>query len=229
MHHVEGVAAARVVHVVPRIARHGAVVRQVVDAAERRVGTRLVAFRRVVVDHVQDDFDAGVVQNLDHFLELSDRSRAAHRDLTRSSARAQRSRACCSPSNCASPCRPGAGRAGKACTGMSSSAVTPKLSQMLDDGLGRHPRVRAAQVSGHLRMQPRHAAHVGLVDERFVPPDTRDGSRPLQSKAGSITAAERCERRAIAIVEATDRGWGRRAGSRTVRRPTLACRPMTLA
>ena len=68
---VERVAAAGVVAVIP-----AAVFQHVVDAvlqpfeAERRA--LLVAFGRVVEDHVEDHFDAGAVQRQHHFLELAD-------------------------------------------------------------------------------------------------------------------------------------------------------------
>jgi hypothetical protein len=72
VHHVERVAAAGEIHVVPGIARNHPVVGEIVDAAERQRGARVIAFGRVVVHHVQDHFDAGVVQILDHLLELAD-------------------------------------------------------------------------------------------------------------------------------------------------------------
>ena len=68
---VERVAAAGVVAIVL-----AAVLQHVVDAvlqplvAQRRA--LLVAFSRVVEDHVQDHLDAGGVQRADHLLELAD-------------------------------------------------------------------------------------------------------------------------------------------------------------
>ena len=72
--HVERVAAAREIHVVARVVRHQPVVRRVVDAAERERRTHLIAFGRVVVDHIEDHFDAGRVQRLHHRLEFADAS-----------------------------------------------------------------------------------------------------------------------------------------------------------
>src|SRR3984885_4013363 len=46
------------------------VVGGVVDALERQGRAEFVALGGVVVDHVQDDLDAGRVQGLDHRLEL---------------------------------------------------------------------------------------------------------------------------------------------------------------
>ncbi|MNM73230.1 hypothetical protein D3C81_849500 [compost metagenome] len=59
---VERVAAAGVVDVVAPVARHQAVVAGVVQAAPRYRRPQLVAFAGVVVDHVQDHFDAGRMQ-----------------------------------------------------------------------------------------------------------------------------------------------------------------------
>jgi len=67
---VERVAGARVVHVVLGAVVDVAVVGLVVDAAHRQRGAEVVALRRVVVDHVEDDLDAGVVQRAHHALEL---------------------------------------------------------------------------------------------------------------------------------------------------------------
>jgi hypothetical protein len=101
MHHVERVAAAGEIHVVPRIARHDPVVGEIVDAAERERRAGVIALRGVVVDHVEDHLDAGVVQILDHLLELAHHIAGARRVGSRSPAPARRNPACCSPSNCA--------------------------------------------------------------------------------------------------------------------------------
>ena len=69
---VERVAGARVVHVVLLVAVHQPVVRRVVDALEGQRGAEVVAFGGVVVHHVQDHFDAGLVQVADHGLEFLD-------------------------------------------------------------------------------------------------------------------------------------------------------------
>ena len=47
------------------------VVGAVVDAAERQRRPEMIALGRVVVDHVEDDLDAGRVQRLDRLLELA--------------------------------------------------------------------------------------------------------------------------------------------------------------
>ncbi len=70
--HVQGVAGAGEVHVVARIVLNQPVVGGVVEALERQRRPQLVAFRRMVVDHVQNDLDAVLVQRFHHRLELAD-------------------------------------------------------------------------------------------------------------------------------------------------------------
>ena len=65
---VEGVAGAGIVDVVAALVGHQAVVRGVVDAAHAQGRTQLVAFRGVVVDHVEDQLQSGVVEVRDHLL-----------------------------------------------------------------------------------------------------------------------------------------------------------------
>ena len=61
------------VHVVALIVRQRSVVGEIVDAAKGQSGTRMIALGGVVVDDIQDDLDARVVQILDHLLEFADR------------------------------------------------------------------------------------------------------------------------------------------------------------
>jgi hypothetical protein len=67
---VHGVAGPGVIDVAARLIPHQPVVRRVVDALERQRRPALVALRGVVVDHVQDDLEARVVQVRHHLLEL---------------------------------------------------------------------------------------------------------------------------------------------------------------
>jgi hypothetical protein len=69
---VEGVAGAGIVDVEALVVGHQAVVRGVVDAAHRQGRAAFVALGGVVVDHVEDHFQPGVVQVRDHLLELGD-------------------------------------------------------------------------------------------------------------------------------------------------------------
>ena len=71
--HVQRVAAAGEVEVVALILGHEPVVRCVVDAAQRQRRPEVIALGGVVVDDVENDFEAGAVQRLDHALELAHR------------------------------------------------------------------------------------------------------------------------------------------------------------
>src|SRR5262249_39525108 len=68
---VERVAGARVVDVVAGLLGMEAVVAGVVDSLEGERGSALVAFGRVIVDDVEDDFEAGIVEAFDHVFELA--------------------------------------------------------------------------------------------------------------------------------------------------------------
>ena len=96
------------------------VIGEVVDAAERQRRPELVALAGVVVDDVENDLDAGVVQALDRRLELGDRA-------VRQKARIGREK----PDRVVAPViRPARARrpvrsVTAAWTGSSSTAVTP--------------------------------------------------------------------------------------------------------
>ena len=68
---VQCVAGAGVVEVEPRVVVAQPVVGRVVDAAERQRRSSFVAFRRVVVDDVEDHLEAGGVQRAHQCLELA--------------------------------------------------------------------------------------------------------------------------------------------------------------
>jgi hypothetical protein len=65
MPQVHAVAGAGVVHVVPGFVGDEMIVRRVVEAFERERWPEMVAFRRVVVDDVEIDMEAGAVQAFD--------------------------------------------------------------------------------------------------------------------------------------------------------------------
>ena len=103
---VEAVAGAGVVHVVALVVVDQPVVRGVVDAAHRQRRAHVVALGGVVVDHVEDDLDARLVQGAHHRLELL--HLAAGRAWRWSTwGRGRRIRSCCSPSSSTGPCRSG--------------------------------------------------------------------------------------------------------------------------
>ena len=69
---VQAVPAAGVVQVAPALGVGQPVVGGVVDTPEGQRGPHVVALGGVVVDHVEDDLDARLVQRLHHRLELAD-------------------------------------------------------------------------------------------------------------------------------------------------------------
>ena len=68
--HIERVSASGEIEVVAGFVIDKSVVRMVVDTAHREGWSEMIAFRGVVVDHVQDDFDTCGVECLDRFSEL---------------------------------------------------------------------------------------------------------------------------------------------------------------
>ena len=72
VHHVERVAAARVVDVAAPVPAVEAIVGGIVDAPEAERRPEVIALGGVVVHDVQDDLDARLVERLHHRLEFSD-------------------------------------------------------------------------------------------------------------------------------------------------------------
>ena len=76
MAEVQRVPGAGVVDVVALLVGQQPVVGGVVDALERQRRAALVAFGGVVVDHVEDHLEPGVVEARHHLLELAQASSA---------------------------------------------------------------------------------------------------------------------------------------------------------
>ena len=68
--HIQTVAGAGVIHVIALIFGK-AVIIGIIDSLETEHRTEMVAFCRMVVDDIQNNFDVGLVQRLDHLLEFS--------------------------------------------------------------------------------------------------------------------------------------------------------------
>ena len=84
MLHVQRVACAGVIHVVPRRVGHAPVVAHIVDAFETQRRPEMIALRGVVIDHVHDDLDARRVKLFHHAFELRNLlPRRATRRVTR--------------------------------------------------------------------------------------------------------------------------------------------------
>ncbi len=70
---IERIAAASVIDVAAWIVELGAVIGEVIDAAKTKSRSSRVALGRVVVDDVEDDLDAGIMNGSDHLAEFFDR------------------------------------------------------------------------------------------------------------------------------------------------------------
>ena len=70
MGNVNGVAATAVIDVKTPVARQQLVIAEIVDALVAEGGPEVVAFAGVVVDDIEDDFEAGVVKAVDHVPEF---------------------------------------------------------------------------------------------------------------------------------------------------------------
>ncbi len=161
--HQQAVAGARGVVVVRPVTVDQAVVRGVVDAPEGERGALLAALGRVVVDHVEDHFEAGRVQRLHHGLELVDLLAPAAESRIRM-VRREEADGVVAPVVGQPP--------------VLQDAVLDELvdrhqlhggdaerRQVLDDrGVGE-PGVGAAQPLGDVRVGAGQTAHVRLVDD----------------------------------------------------------------
>ena len=72
MRELERIAGAGEVFVIARIVRREPVIRGVVDAAVAQRRAQMIALGGVVIDHVEDDLDAGIVQRRDGGAEIAD-------------------------------------------------------------------------------------------------------------------------------------------------------------
>jgi hypothetical protein len=139
----------------------------VVDAAPGERRAALVALAGVVVDHVEDHLDAGGVQALDHALELAHRVGAAVARLGGEEA-----------DRVVAPVvdHPALDQRAVVDERVHRQQLERGHAQRLQvvDHLRRaHPLVGALQVRGHVRVQPRIAVHVHLVDHAVVGHEVR--------------------------------------------------------
>ncbi|MDQ1176777.1 hypothetical protein QE416_001513 [Microbacterium sp. SORGH_AS 421] len=179
--HVHAVAGAGVVGVVALVVVFEAVVRLVVDAAHRQGRAHVVALGGVVVDHVEDDLDAGGVQSLDHGLELlhlltvvAGRGVGVLRGEERDGVVAPVVR---------QPLLFEGGVVDELVHRHELDRGDAELLEVLDDGGVGDAGVRATQLLGYVGVQLGEAAHVGLVDERLGVGDLRLAvARPVEER-----------------------------------------------
>ena len=98
--------------------------------------------------------------------------------------------------------RRGGARRSRRSIGISSTASTPRRTQVLDDGRMRERRDRAAQADRHLRVQHRERPHRHLVDQpagaeqrRGGPARRGQGGRPPPSASGCAVSIAGIARR----------------------------------
>lgn len=70
MRQVEGISRSRFVDIIPSVVGHETVIGRVVEPLERKRWSEFVAFGRVVVNHVHDDFETGVVTGPNEIAEF---------------------------------------------------------------------------------------------------------------------------------------------------------------
>ena len=164
--HAEAVAGACGVVIKLRVVGDEPVVRGVVYAAEAESRPEVVALRGVVVDDVEDDFDARFVQRADHGLELVDLLASLAAACVTVMRRKESDRV-------VSPV--------VAERHVEQSLVLNKLVdrheldsrdaqrlKVLDHGRMRKTGIRAAQLFLHIWMTASHSLHVRFIDDRFV-------------------------------------------------------------
>ena len=166
MPHQQRVAGAGRVVVVGRVVIDQAVVGAVVDPAERQRRALVVALGGVVVDHVEDDLDAGLVQRLDHPLELRDllAPGAVRRILVVRGEEADRVVAPVVPQ----PLVEQGEVLDELVDRHELDGGDAQLGEVLDRGGVTDAGVGAADVLGHVFEQLGQALDVGLVDDRVV-------------------------------------------------------------
>ena len=196
--HVQRVPAPGEVLIEPWLVRQQAVIRRVVDSAQRQRRSGMVAFPRVVVDNVEDDLEVRGVQRADHHLELAHRVLRRQRRGVTHVGREVRQRVV------APVIRQSAfdempviemlvnghqldGRHAKGC-------------QVTDGRLGREAEIRAPQRLRNVRVEFRESFDVKLVDERVMPGRAQ---RPVLTprKCAVDHRRQGGERRAVAVVE----------------------------
>jgi len=177
MRQVDGVSGARVVDVIAPIVSLRPVIAGIVDAPERQGSALLVALGGVVVDHVEDHLEAGVVITRHHLLELAQGIRSV-----RSVARIGRKEA----DRVVAPVVPKTFLEQVAVVqeGMDRQQLHrrhPQGFDVVDDRLLRHPCVGATQRLGDTGVALGKALDVGLVNQGFFP-----GRKVLPGRAAPI-------------------------------------------
>ncbi len=164
--HEQRVPGAGGVEVVRGRVVHEPVVRGVVQAPEGEGRAQVVALGGVVVDHVEDDLDARLVQGPDRRLELQDLLAPVAPGRVRVVRGEEADRVVAPVVREARVREPVVVH--ELVDGHQFERRHPQLLQVPDHRRVRQARVRAPQLLGEVRVQHRQALHVGLVDDRVV-------------------------------------------------------------
>ena len=195
--HVQAVPGAGGVVVEPRVVRHEPVVGGVVDALERQHGPEVVALGGVVVDDVEDDLDAGLVQRADHRLELRDLLAALPGGGV-VVVRGEEADRVVAPVVPQSPLDQ-VSVVDELVHGQQLHRGHAELDQVVDRGRMGQPGVRAALGLRDVRVAGGEALDVDLVDDRLVELDVR---RPVVAPVEVRVVHDRPghERGAVVVV-----------------------------
>ena len=163
---IEGIAGAGVIHVVGLIALDEAIVGAIVDAAESNGRAHVIALGGVVINHVEDDLDAGLVEGANHGLELGDHlARLLGKGIVM--VRGEKTEGVIAPV-VAQPQVAQAIVLQELVDGHELDGGNAKLFEVVNDGRVGHAGIRAAELFRHVRMSHGHALDVGFVDDLFV-------------------------------------------------------------
>ncbi len=67
---IQGIATPGVIHVIARLAGNQPVIASIVETAKTQGRAKMISFRAVVIDHIENDLDACRMQRLDHAFEF---------------------------------------------------------------------------------------------------------------------------------------------------------------
>ena len=163
MTRVEAVAGAGDVEIAARVARLETVVDRVVESAEAERRAGMVALARMVVDHVEDHFQAGRVQRAHHALELAD---GAGRRIT--AVRREEANGVVPPV-VAKPMLQEPPLIDERVHRQELDRRDAEALQVFDGRAAGEAGVGAAQLLGHFRMALGKALDVQLIDHRVLP------------------------------------------------------------
>jgi hypothetical protein len=142
------------------------VVGGVVQSAESQGGPHVVALGRVVVDDVHDDLDVGLVEGLDHRLELVDLPSQGVRGGVAVVGREEADRVVPPVVRQAAALQRGV--VDELVAGHELDRRDAQPGEVVDHDRMADARVGPPVLLGDVRVEHRHAAYVGLVDDRVV-------------------------------------------------------------